>query len=108
MVGHFHAALQLANESKPLYIYIDSLDQLSDANNGRKKLTWLPLKLPDHVYVVVSTLPDVGGCLAALKSTKEPEHNYTEVSSLTLDDPHIILDLWLNAVNRKLTAERFK
>jgi hypothetical protein len=48
-------------------IVLDSLDQLSDENRGRA-LHWLPVQLPDHVRVLVSSLPEEGGCLDALKA----------------------------------------
>lgn len=49
--------LQLANEEEPLFIFLDSLDQFGPEDNARQ-LTWLPVVLPNHVKLVVSTLPD--------------------------------------------------
>ena len=48
----------MATEEKPLIIFFDSLDQLSNEDFG-KNLKWLSLKqdLPDYCNIVVSTLP---------------------------------------------------
>ena len=51
---------------KPLVLFLDALDQLSDSDNARN-LIWLPAELPPHVRLVVSTLP--GECQAALAAT---------------------------------------
>ena len=80
---YFHASLHRATAERPLIIHVDSLDQLSDADDGRRRLTWLPLVFPQHVYVTCSTLPDVGGCLDALRATPTPEYNYLEVPGLS-------------------------
>lgn len=49
----------MATADKPLILFLDSLDQLSNEDFGRS-LKWLPLKdeLPAHCHIVVSTLPD--------------------------------------------------
>jgi ATP/maltotriose-dependent transcriptional regulator MalT len=66
LVQYLPRMLALATATAPLALFLDSLDQLSDADGGRR-LTWLPVSLPPHVALVVSTLPDVGGCLARLQ-----------------------------------------
>lgn len=65
-------------------LFLDSLDQLSDQDDGRS-LRWLPTSLPKNVHIVVSTLPNTGGCLAVLKTKLKPESNpdfYLEVRSI--------------------------
>ncbi len=53
----FHDAMSLADDTKPLVVVLDSLDQLDSSDNGRL-LSWMPPKLPPHVKMIVSTLPD--------------------------------------------------
>lgn len=53
----FMSCLRLASPEKPLFIFLDSLDQFGPEDNA-KQLTWLPTVLPSHVKLVVSTLPD--------------------------------------------------
>ena len=39
-------------------IFLDSIDQLDPANEGRQVLPWLPKTLPPNVKVILSTLED--------------------------------------------------
>lgn len=53
----FISCLQLASAEEPLFIFLDSLDQFGPEDYARQ-LTWLPTVLPNHVKLIVSTLPD--------------------------------------------------
>ena len=49
---------QAASKStRPLFLFLDSLDQLLPLNNALL-LNWLPLTLPPKVHLVVSTITD--------------------------------------------------
>ena len=48
LVEEFPKRLALAKAESPLIVFIDALDQLSDAHNSRT-LTWLPSELPGNV-----------------------------------------------------------
>ena len=50
---------------KPLFILLDSLDQLSSLD-GAHLLTWLPRTLPKNVHIIVSTIPRIHGILDKL------------------------------------------
>ena len=69
--------LQLAAKGQSLVLFLDSLDQLTDEDNGRN-LEWLPFELPSNVKIIVSTLPKEGGCLNKLRSSL-PEETFVEV-----------------------------
>ncbi len=103
----FEHILRKADYSRPLLVYIDGLDQLSDEDNGRSDLSWLPTNLPPNVYFIVSTLPEVGGCLEALESKELPTNNYVEIASVTKEDASAILKAWLDSADRKLTLAQF-
>src|SRR5262249_31771156 len=45
---HFSVQLTKIPADKPLFLFLDALDQLSDLNNGRS-LSWLPIKLSSQV-----------------------------------------------------------
>ncbi|MGD2070490.1 MAG: DUF4062 domain-containing protein, partial [Gemmatimonadota bacterium] len=53
--------LGLASEGRPLVLFLDALDQLSDAH-GARHLGWLPggTELPTHARIVVSTRREPG------------------------------------------------
>ena len=77
--------LQLATKGQSLVLFLDSLDQLTDEDNGRN-LEWLPFELPSNVKIVVSTLPNEGGCLNKLQLSL-PEETFVEVRKLIGIDP---------------------
>ena len=52
----FSKCLDEACTSRPVVLMLDSLDQLS-AGEGGRRLDWLPRKLPDNMYLIMSTLP---------------------------------------------------
>ena len=72
--------LQLAAKQQPLFLFLDSLDQLTDEDNGRN-LEWLPFELPANVKIVVSTLSEEGGCLNKLRLSL-PDEAFVEVRRL--------------------------
>ncbi|CAH3135214.1 unnamed protein product [Pocillopora meandrina] len=108
LVATFRSLLQRPTPENPMVLFLNSLDQLSDQDDGRA-LRWLPTSLPKNVHIVVSTLPNTGGCLAVLKSKLKPESNadfYLEVSSLESSDAESILDMRLEKEKRGLTAQQ--
>jgi WD40 repeat protein len=104
LVQDFPERLSLATEDKPLIIFIDALDQLGELDNA-KALSWIPAELPEHVRLVVSTLP--GTCLDALK-TKLPDSYLVELQPLSSDLGNDLLDIWLGEAGRKLQPEQRK
>lgn len=100
LVQDFPKKLELATEEEPLIIFLDSLDQLSEAYNAHN-LAWLPLKanLPAHVYIVLSTRPDAG--LEALRS-KYLEKVVVEIGPMPLEEGEETIRLWLENAGRTL------
>ena len=101
LIPHFKHCLAYASSDKPLTVFLDSLDQLSNEDFGRN-LKWLPIKedLPENVHVVASTLP--GGCLDVLESFV-PQDNILEVTTMTPEDGPEVLDKMLAVHDRTLT-----
>jgi len=88
--------LALATAEKPLLVFIDSLDQLSDTDNA-KALYWLPRELPEHARIVVSsiTLTELESALSATYKEQLP--------LLPKEEAVEILDKWFASINRTLT-----
>ena len=82
LVPRFRDHLAMATASHPLLLFLDGLDQLSDANNARG-LAWLPADLPDHVHVVVSTT--AAPCQAAL-AAKLPPAPMAEMAPMPVEE----------------------
>ena len=67
LIKFFADLLNKASLKKPLNIFLDSLDNLAE-DYGARQLAWLPLTLPQHVKLIVSTLPDeIYQCFPILK-----------------------------------------
>jgi hypothetical protein len=105
----FSHHLQAATPEQPLILFLDALDQLGDADNGRL-LHWLPLgSLPAHVKVVVSCLSDraagdpAGQPYAELKRRQIPAENFINLDVLSEAEARLLLfDRWLSKGGRKL------
>jgi hypothetical protein len=55
LVADFNRLLRCARRDRPLLLVLDSIDQLSPVYDAYR-VTWLPIKLPLHVKLIVSTL----------------------------------------------------
>jgi hypothetical protein len=97
LARRFQELLALARADRPLVVFIDALDQLSNTNNERS-LDWLPIELPEHARVVVSTLPDQ--CFTLLQNRVRAEY-IIEVKGME-DTGHEFLKLWLDRIHRTL------
>jgi len=98
LVDELPKRLALATAERPLIVFLDALDQLSDAE-GARSLVWLPTEPPEHVRLVVSTLP--GECLSALEN-KLPGSSLVALEPMPLEEGEELLDLWLKEAGRAL------
>jgi hypothetical protein len=98
LVKEFGERLKLATAEKPLVVFLDALDQLSDADHARN-LIWLPAELAEHVRLVVSTLP--GECRTALER-KLPSANVVKLEPMRKAVADTLLEVWLADVGRTL------
>jgi hypothetical protein len=97
LVDAFPKMLGQATGEKPLIIFLDALDQLSDAHNARS-LIWLPSDIPKHVRLIVSTLP--GECLDAI--TKQEKTGRFELKPMPVSEGGSLLNVWLKEAERTL------
>ena len=102
LVQEFIKRLALASAQRPLVLFLDALDQLSDSDNARN-LIWLPAELPPHVRLVVSTLP--GECQAALQK-RLPGSSLMPVPALSKLSGQSLLHCWLDEAQRTVTDEQ--
>jgi len=93
LLSAFYRVLQRPHHqaAPPLFLFIDALDQLTDANGQ----VWLPSKLPEAVRLVVSSTADV-----------DAEQRLV-LAGLTAEDGEEMLANWLADAGRTLqTAQR--
>lgn len=98
LIKEFSKRLALAAEEKRLVLFLDALDQLSEAENAQN-LRWLPENLPENVRLIVSTLPN--DSLNILRR-RLPTENIIELKPMPKDEGDKVLDLWLADKNRTL------
>ena len=116
LVTAFRERLAWATAERPVIIFLDAVDQLSETDNA-KSLVWLPRQLPPHVRLVVSVLDDplaapsdTGGKaptnadpLAIIRRRTKPE-DLLPIEDYPRDDAQTLLDYWLLADKRTLSA----
>ncbi len=91
--------LALATPVKPILLFLDALDQLSDSDNARS-LYWLSRELPQNTRMIVSSLPELKSQLS--------NHFQVDLPLLPVEEASTILERWMKSVNRKLTLGQQK
>ena len=106
---HLQAAEMLQD---PLILFLDALDQLSDADGGRL-LNWIPLgQLPTHVKLVVSCLSDresnpAGQPWVEIQKRQLPADNIVDLDALSEDEAKALLfDRWLRLAGRTVGRDQ--
>ncbi len=65
---------------KPLYIFLDGVDQF-DKEYEALGLSWLPIRLPSNVCLIISTSSEAEyRCYPLLKSILKDDNSFTNVS----------------------------
>jgi hypothetical protein len=96
----FRERLTSAAASRPLIVFLDSLDQLS-VSQGARGLAWLPTPLPDGVRMVVSTRPE--DTLDTMVRRGAPVET---LGPMGPGDGKELLRRWLAEVHRTLQPEQ--
>ena len=78
LTNYFKKLLESATPEMPLFIFLDSLDQLSSINSAHS-LSWMPVALPKNVKIIVSTLTGYFGIPETLKNMIEIPENFAFV-----------------------------
>eukprot|EP00118_Oscarella_pearsei_P010463 m.64383 g.64383 ORF g.64383 m.64383 type:complete len:1662 (+) comp35248_c0_seq9:54-5039(+) len=104
---YFPQVMAFATEELPLYVFLDSIDQLSDESDGRQA-AWLPVQLPPNVHLVVSTLTDPKyKCFPALRLRLNNKDNaFALIPSLTPVECDRVFNHWLTHSKRTLTQRQ--
>ena len=92
----FKQCLALSTSEKPIYVFLDALDQLS--NYEGNSFYWLPAELPEHTRFIISTLPDLEPALGNTSIIHLPVLHKMEAEQ--------IIAKWLDASKRTLTPSQ--
>jgi len=98
LIAEFRTCLTFSTDEKPLILFIDSLDQLSNSNNPQS-LNWFPYHLSDNTKVIISTRK--GEMLDRLDELI-PNENLIELETMPLEEAEELLDKWLEDAGRRL------
>ncbi len=108
----FYEQLKHATAERPIYIFLDALDQLDPAD-GAHSLGWIrSTPLPPHARLVLSCLSDpddevAGRPYAILKQRGFlTEANSTGILELTPDEARDLCQRWLKRAGRRLSDEQ--
>eukprot|EP00026_Physarum_polycephalum_P000315 Phypoly_transcript_00315.p1 GENE.Phypoly_transcript_00315~~Phypoly_transcript_00315.p1 ORF type:complete len:1677 (+),score=283.12 Phypoly_transcript_00315:184-5214(+) len=96
----FATLLGKASSAKPVYVFLDSLDQLT--GDGAGNFDWIPRDLPQNVFLVLSVYSE---SLASLEAAL-PDHSLVKITKLGKDEGVAILDKWLANDHRALTPQQ--
>lgn len=105
--------LQVATPEQPLIIFLDALDQLSDADGGRL-LHWIPQgAFPPDVKLVVSCLSDraagdpAGQPFSEFRGRNLPEEHFLNLDALSEAEAKTLLfDRWLHEAGRTVSPDQ--
>lgn len=108
LISRFKTLLSLATKSKPLILFLDSLDQLSSSDAARQ-LSWFPVCLPRHCKLVVSVVvQNYFGTLDRLRHILETPSGYLHILPVGPDLALSILRYSLANTNRTVSTEQWK
>jgi len=113
----FNKCLNYATKQKPMIIFLDALDQLSDSENAHE-LKWLPWRLPENVRIVISTLSakivdgveylfEAGKCISAIRNAID-EKDIINLEKMKPEEGKELLESWLMKSRRTLVDEQKK
>lgn len=113
LIREWREHLDAATAADPLVFFLDALDQLAAADNGRA-LNWIPFgALPEHVKLVVSCLSDrpevdpAGEPFTALQRRMFAPENYINLDTLSVEEAQLLFfERWLPEGGRKLNEQR--
>lgn len=100
LVIAFRERVAAATAERPVALFIDAIDQLTPLH-GARTLGWLPVDVPEHAHIVISTTPD--DTLAAARRLV-PESHHLAIEPMTTAEGDVLLDAWLEEAGRTLRA----
>ena len=96
-----------ATADRPLIVLIDALDQLKGASDA-ENYNWLPAELPEHVNLIISSLPGRKNEYRSLLENRITDDDIVPVGPMSMDDCECILKGWLASVGRDLTDSQWQ
>jgi tetratricopeptide (TPR) repeat protein len=106
LIREFAQRLGRATPAKPLFVFLDALDQLSDWDNAHA-LDWLPRELPAQVKLVASVLETGEAGMSCFEAARSAfPDRLIELGPLSAEHGAALLDAWLAEIRRTLQADQ--
>ena len=102
LVSELGKLMKLATAAKPLILFLDSLDQLSNTH-GARSLNWLPVEIPEHVSIIATTREE-----DTYENIKARNPIQELLGGLSRDEGDELLSLWLSNAGRELLPTQKK
>ncbi|MGQ0701884.1 MAG: DUF4062 domain-containing protein [Gemmatimonadales bacterium] len=102
LVQEFPRRLGLAQARRPLWVFLDALDQLASPEEVTE-LDWVPTRLPPHAKLIVSVA--TGDSLDRLRE-RLPRPRFQELPAMEPPEGERLLRSWLAADGRTLTNDQ--
>ncbi|XP_052126754.1 NACHT and WD repeat domain-containing protein 2, partial [Frankliniella occidentalis] len=112
LTAHFKHLLTCATKEQPLIVFLDSVDQLTGAQDANK-VSWLPTRLPPYCKLIVSCAaeadnPEVSREYHLLRRMLDVEEQFIEVTALGEDLAMQVIKMWMRTACRDLTNYQWR
>lgn len=106
LTAHFKQLLTYATQAQPLFLFLDSVDQLTGTQDS-SKISWLPTRLPPHCKIIVSCAneesnPEVSQEYHLLRRMIDSPENFIEITALGDELAMNVIKMWMETACRDL------
>ncbi|XP_055685545.1 NACHT and WD repeat domain-containing protein 2 [Lutzomyia longipalpis] len=112
LTAHFKQLLTYASPAQPLTLFLDSVDQLTGAQDANK-VSWLPTRIPPNCKIIVSCAneesnPTVSREYHILRRMIDVEENFVEVRALGEELAMNVIRMWMKTACRDLNNYQWR
>ncbi|GAB0097357.1 NACHT domain-containing protein [Sergentomyia squamirostris] len=112
LTAHFKQLLTCASPAQPLTLFLDSVDQLTGAQDANK-VSWLPTRIPPNCKIIVSCAneesnPTVSREYHLLRRMIDNEDNFVEVRALGEELAMNVIRMWMRTACRDLNNYQWR
>ncbi|KAK6631349.1 hypothetical protein RUM44_005875 [Polyplax serrata] len=112
LTAHFKHLLTCASERQPLFVFLDSVDQLTGTQDSNK-VSWLPTRLPPNCKLMVTCAaeaenPEVSKEYHLLRRMIDVDSQFIEVTALGEELAMQVIKMWMAEAHRDLTNYQWR